>query len=473
MPAILIIVPLLGILILNILNNKTGEKIARPIGLIVALAQIVAVLASWISLWHNHAVSMDVEILGATFQLDIITMVVTLAIGMVVLMTLLTEKATREHPSISFTSLLFVLMLGMNGIAMVRDLFSLYVFLEITGISTFILIAYDKDVSALSGSFKYLLMSALASAFILSGIAMLFMQFGSVDFISVAAAMGDGSQLSVLTLTAVLLITAGIAIKAGMVPFHGWVADAYSSAPAAISVLVGGIVTKMAGMYAVMRLCMEVFSMVKPMTMSILVLGTISIVVGALVAMSQTDLKRVLAYSSISQLGYIAVGVATASPIGLAGALLHFFNHSTFKSNLFVNAAALEKQVGTRDIREMGGLQEKMPVTAVTSILSLLSAAGIPPLGGFWSKVLIIIALWQADLKIFAVIAVLASILTIGYFLYLQRSIFFGKLKEGLEHVTEAKGLLAVAAIVLSAVSVAIGVLFPILLIVYNAQGLL
>ena len=203
-----------------------------------------------------------------------------------------------------------------------------------------------------------------------------------------------------------------------------------------------------------------------------MVLGALSIVVGALAAIGQKDMKRMLAWSSISQVGYIVLGAGLGTPMAVAGALLHFFNHATFKSLLFVNSAAVEEQAGTREIDKLGGLASKMKITGGTSVVGFLSTAGVPPLSGFWSKLLIIAALWGAGQHAFAAIALGASILTLGYFLILQRNVFFGKLKEGLEGVREGGARYTVPALILAGVTVFVGVFFPFVMQFMISNGL-
>jgi multicomponent Na+:H+ antiporter subunit D len=192
-----------------------------------------------------------------------------------------------------------------------------------------------------------------------------------------------------------------------------------------------------------------------------MIFGIVSVVMGALSAIGQTDFKTMLAFSSISQIGYIILGIGIGTPLALFGALFHFFNHAVFKSLLFVNSAAVEAKTGTREFRKLGGLASKMPVTGATSIIGFLSTAGIPPLSGFWSKFIIITAAWQSGLYIFSVIALLSSVLTLWYFLKLQRGVFFGELAKGLEQVSEAGSVFKYSSIILSAITVIAGVLFP------------
>jgi len=192
-------------------------------------------------------------------------------------------------------------------------------------------------------------------------------------------------------------------------------------------------------------------------------IGATSIVVGALAALGQNDIKRMLAFSSVSQVGYIVLSIGTGTALGIAAAVFHIFNHAIFKSQLFANAAAVEKQAGTRDMDKLGGLASKMPVTGGTSIVAMLSISGIPPLSGFWSKLLIIIALWQGTHYTYAFIAVIASVITLAYFLSLQRRVFFGKLAQGLENIKEAKFGLILPALILALLTIFIGLFFPLI----------
>jgi multicomponent Na+:H+ antiporter subunit D len=261
------------------------------------------------------------------------------------------------------------------------------------------------------------------------------------------------------------LFVVGLSIKAGLVPFHGWLPDAYSSAPAAVSVLLAGIVTKTTGVYTLIRLA-QVFGLPNPVKHSLLALGAISIVAGAIAALTQKDFKRMLAYSSISQVGYIVLGMgaADAGPVGqlaIAGSVLHLFNHAIFKTLLFVNSAAVEVQCGTRDMDQLGGISVKMPVTGTTSVLAMLSTAGIPPLSGFWSKLFIILAVWKAGHQGFAALGIVASVITLGYFLSMQRRVFFGKLSESCKDLKEASLWGLVPALMLAAITVALGVAVP------------
>ena len=183
-------------------------------------------------------------------------------------------------------------------------------------------------------------------------------------------------------------------------------------------------------------------------------------IAGAVLAYFQRDFKRMLAYSSISQIGYIMIGLGLGNLLGLIGALFHVFNHALFKSLLFLNSGAVQYRLGTRDIEEMGGLENRMPVTSITSVFGTLSIAGVPPFNGFCSKLFIILGALAAGKTAIAVLAILVSIFTLGYFLIIQRKVFFGKLNEKWQDIREAPFAMSCAVILLAAACLLSGIFF-------------
>lgn len=470
MPILLTGIPLLAVVVLNILSwgNRRSALWA-----VIAAAAVQLPLSAWMV---AHGLSGGAPLRSAffgDFAVDLFSAVVLFIIALIAGITAVVARRTVEHSRFSFGNAMLLLLIGMNGVVMVRDVFSLYVFIEATSTASFLLIAIDKKRDELEGAFKYYLMSALATAMMLLATALIFILAGDTSFEAIAAyvaALG-GERPAALAAAFVLFITA-LAIKSGAVPFHTWVPDAHSSAPSPVSVVLAGVVIKVSGVYALMRVFRDVFLCDAGLGRVLMALGLLSVVVGALGALGQTDIKRMLAFSSVSQIGYIVLGTATGSALGFMGALLHFFNHATFKSLLFVDATAIAEETGTRDMNKMGGLAQKMPMTGLSSILGLLSMAGIPPLSGFWSKLLVVIAVWQVSPGL-GLAALCASVLTLSYFLLLQRRVFFGKLAPGMEHAREVRGSLRAVEVLLSAINVAVGLLFPLALVFLQGRALL
>jgi multicomponent Na+:H+ antiporter subunit D len=440
-----IALPFLSLIILNL----PFEAIRRNASMVVAalaLFQVASVLT----------------LLNAPGAPDNLTLIALLCVGMVILVSLLVARSVlgNEAQKFSFMNLSLLSCLGMNGVILTQDFFSIYVFIEIAALSSFILIAMTKEPLAIEGSFKYIILSSVATVLMLTSIGLLLLFAGSTGFSDVATALKNSGN-EFLFKIALGLFICGLFIKAGLVPFHGWLPDAYSAASDPVSVLLAGIVTKVSGVYVLLRLVVSVFGEASAIRQPLMVVGALSIVAGALLSLTQNNFKRLLAYSSISQVGYIILAAGCATPLAIFGAVFHFFNHAVFKSLLFVNAAAVQKQTGTVDMEKMGGLAARMPVTSLTSSIAFLSCAGIPPLAGFWSKLIIVIALMQSGNGAYAVIALLASVITLAYLLHLQRQVFFGKLKAGLEKIEEVSFGMALPQVMLAVIIVAAGLIFP------------
>ena len=212
-------------------------------------------------------------------------------------------------------------------------------------------------------------------------------------------------------------------------------------------------------MYA---LCRVIFNIIgfNSVTSSILVaLGIISMAVGVLLAIGQWDLKRLLAYHSISQIGYVVLGIGLGTPLGIFGGLFHLFNHSIFKSLLFLNSGAIDYATGTRDLREMSGLKEKMPVTANTNFIASMAIAGIPPFNGFFSKLIIIFACVQKGCWGYALAAVIGSILTLASFMKVQKFAFLGELKEKYKSIKEVPWVMKFSMVSLAVICILGGIL--------------
>jgi len=222
------------------------------------------------------------------------------------------------------------------------------------------------------------------------------------------------------------------------VPFHAWLPDAHSSAPSPISAMLSGVLIKAVGVYAIMRLFFNMFTMNYEISMLITVIGTVSMVGGVLLAVGQWDLKRLLAYHSISQMGYVVLGIGmgmvilsvdgnrAVAALAIFGGLYHMVNHAVFKGLLFLNAGAIEYKTGTRMLRELGGLSENMPLTASTSLSASMAISGIPPFNGFFSKLIIIMAAVQGRFYLMALLAVIVSIITLASFMKVHRYAFSG-----------------------------------------------
>ena len=418
---------------LGFLIPLLGRSRIRPADTLAALGTGLLLALSLFTLGKTgkHLVGGWPQPIGITLALDpLSSLMLTLIAGLGLCASIFSIRALDRHTGRSHYYSLFLLMIaGMNGVALTRDLFNLYVFLELASISSYALVAFSAEAEDLEAGFKYAILSGLGSIFILLGIAVVYLCYGTVNLPQLAErlALAPAGELKNFSL---ILLLAGFCIKAGLIPFHFWLPDAHPAAPAPVSAMLSGILIKALGLYALARLLFNVYGLSPGLGRLLLGLGALSMIGGVLLAIGQNDFKRMLAYHSISQIGYIALAFGLGTPLGIMAGIYHLVNHAAFKSLLFLSAGAVEYRTGTRDLNELGGLRARMPVTSAASLVGSLSIAGVPPLNGFFSKLLIIFACVQAGRQGLAAAAVIVSILTLASFMKVQRAAFFGPLKD-------------------------------------------
>src|ERR1035437_7852725 len=337
-----------------------------------------------------------------------------------------------------FYALFCLMVAGMNGVVLSGDLFNIFVFLEISVISAYALVAFGVEKNELEASFKYQVLGGIASFLILFGIGFIYWKTKTLNIADIRQAFTSGYDKTFYLFVQILILS-GFGLKASIIPFHAWLPDAHSSAPSPISAMLSGVLIKAVGIYVIIRLFFNMFVISEGMSLLITTLGTLSMVIGVFLAIGQWDIKRLLAYHSISQMGYVVMSVGIGmilvsrgtkpeiASLAIAGGIFHLVNHAAFKGLLFLNAGAIEYTTGTRNLKEMGGLAKSMPVTSATSFIASMSISGIPPFNGFFSKLIIIIAAVMAKFYLLAALAVLVSIITLASFLKFQRYAFFNK----------------------------------------------
>lgn len=366
------------------------------------------------------------------------------------------EKYPDNH---SYYALYCLLIASMNGVVLSSNLLALFIFLEAASFITYFLVAYGKQDIEVEAAFKYFVLSAIASSLLLLGIILLNNLAGTLSMPQIT--MNTNKLYPAWSGFIFSLFVLGFGLKAALVPFHAWLPDAHTCAPAPVSATLSGVLIKVLGFYCLIRFIFNVFPLSLNFGASLVLLGSASILIGGLMALVQNDMKRLYAYSSISQVGYIALGLGLLSPLGILGALLHLFNHAFFKPLLFLTSGAIETQTHTRKLDELGGLFTKMPFTSFSALIGNLSLAGIPPFSGFWSKFLIILACVKLGKFGLAFIAALGALLSLGYVLKVLKAVFFDKLPQKLVYTKEACLSMLIAMLALSALCIFIGVLNP------------
>jgi len=357
----------------------------------------------------------------------------------------------RANPAVYY-SLILLSSIGMVLIAYSTDLVMLFVAWELMSIPTYVLAGYlKKDPASNEAAIKYFLFGALSSGIIIYGISIAYGLTGSTNIEQVIAGFSKlGPDMMPLAILAVGMFIAGFGFKIGLVPFHMWLPDAYEGSPPTIAALLAAG-TKKAGFAAVLRvIIMGAIALNLNWGFALAIIAIVTMTVGNLAAIKQRSLTRMLAYSSIGQAGYILIGLSVApiSPIGIQASLFHILNHSVMKAAAFIAVAGIVTTLGVTHIEKIKGLGKRMPITALGLTISLLALAGVPPLNGFWSKLMLFGSAIDAGHTVswapyLAVAGVLNSALSLAYYGWIIRKMYFEE-GESNKRLKEPKSVIAV-----------------------------
>jgi proton-translocating NADH-quinone oxidoreductase chain M len=419
---------------------------------------------------------------GRFFDLDLVLRIDTLSwlfaititsLGALSIIFSLSYMRDRERTDFYYLMML-VVNTAMLGIALSGDLVSFYIFWEIMSWSTFLLVSYNRG-RALAAGMKYITMSIIGSLSFLVGILSLYVGFGTLTISEIASGITSASSGYILF----VLTTLGIAfgIKNAILPFHTWLPDAHSEAPSPFSAILSGMLIKMGtyGFFLIfyvivgIRIFLSMGSAFVGFRSVLCVLGAVTIIVPTFIAIRQDDAKRLLAWSTVGQAGYIILGVAFGTNLALVGAIFHFFNHALFKALLFLAVGAVEFRTGTRDLNSLGGLASKMPVVFSGVLVGICALIGVPLTNGFVSKWLIYKTLILEGSPFLAFFALVGTWGAILYSYKLIHNVFLGQLPEKYKKVERAPFSMRLPIVVLSAAILLFGVLPGIPLKIINA----
>ncbi|MDG6916598.1 MAG: NADH-quinone oxidoreductase subunit N [Nitrososphaerota archaeon] len=436
--------------------------------LVVAIAMVAANTAygGSVSYFGRLLVS---DVLGDLFALVVLS--VSLAVAVV---SVYSSHSSQNMPS--YYSLLLFSALGMLLLSYSADLLMLFVAWELMSLPTYVLAGFDKKrAESNEAAAKYAILGALSSAIILYAISLTYGVTGTTQISGVVAKMAS-EPFNPLFSVAILLFIVGFGFKMSIVPFHMWVPDAYEGAPPAVATLFA-TATKKAGFVAAIRVVLAIATVYALAPNSVFtlanvfaVLAVVTMTLGNVAALTQKSMTRLLAYSSIAQAGYILVGFAIFAysqqtglytynaVLGMTGSLFHIVNHAIMKGAAFLAATLVLIQLKRSDLDIYNGLAKRMPITAFTLAISFLALGGIPPLNGFWSKLLLFLSVINTPLAWVAVAAILNSAFSLGYYFWVIKRMYLDQ-GESTERVNEPFGFVVIFA-VLVGLMIGIG-LFP------------
>ena len=393
---------------------------------VMAEGVIVYELGGWAAPW---GIEYRIDKLNA-FVLVIVT-----AIGAVV-MPYAKRTVDAEIPMnrvYLFYTMLLLCETGLLGIAITGDAFNLFVFLEISSLSSYVLISLGKDRRCLTAAYRYLIMGTIGATFYIIGVGLMYMVTGTLNIADLAILVPE--MVDSRTIHAALaFLTVGLALKAALFPLHMWLPNAYAYAPSAVTVFLAATATKVA-IYAFIRVVFTIFGDIDilaalPIRYLLMGLAIAAMFAGSAVAIYQNNAKRLLAYSSVAQIGYMILGISMDSVTGVTAGIVHLFNHALMKGALFMALGAIMLQTGSVDLRDMRGIGHRMPLTMAAFVVGGLSLIGVPLTAGFVSKWYLIQAALEAGWWPLAVLIVFSSLLAV---IYIWRIVEIAYLQPNLE----------------------------------------
>lgn len=479
-PVLAVMVLFLGAFLVEIFGNKckvvrnTIALLAASVSflLIVTLIKPIMidgeVIAYWMGNWEPVSgfaigIGYEVDQLGLFFALLVVTTFLLSGIYSV-------RYMERDHHLAHYYTLYLMLSGGVLGLVLTGDMFNMFIMVEIMTFAAVALTAFrNRGKGSLEAGFKYLITGSIGSSFTLIGVTLLYAQCHTLNMAQIAANMAEG--ITPTTVMALALIFAGFGVKSFVVPFHAPAADAYMTAPSSISMIFSGMVNK-AGVYGMIRIVYIIFQAMDLASVQILitVIGTITMFIGVTMALAQHDFKRLLAFHSISQIGYVMTAVGLGTALGLTGGLFHALNHTLFKGLLFLCAGAVLYSAGTTDLDKLGGLSKKMPKTTICFLVGAFSISGLPPFNGFASKWMIYQATYSKAVEtgnfLYAVVtiaAVVVSVMTLASFIKVTQAVFFGQTPVSCQNVKEVPLSMRIPMWIMSVLCVLSGVFYNVM----------
>ncbi len=329
---------------------------------------------------------------------------------------------------------------GLMGIVVTGDAFNAFVFMEVSSLSMYVLIALGRDKRALAAAFQYLIMGTIGATMYVIGVGLLYTMTGTLNLVDLGDRLGPVLSAPT-TIAGMAFIVVGLSIKLALFPLHLWLPNAYTNAPSAVTAFLAATATKVS-IYLLARFLYSVFGfdfafLATPISEVILIMSIAAMFAGSFIAMFQNNLKRMLAYSSVAQIGYITLGFALASIDGLTGSLVHIFNHGMMKGALFMLVGGIALQVGSVRISDLAGIGRQMPVTMIGFVIAGASMLGVPGTVGFVSKWYLALGAFEHDAWWIVALLVISSLLVLIYMGRVVEVAFFRPRPEGAPTVTD------------------------------------
>lgn len=469
LPALQVVIPLLGALLAGLLRSG---RVAFALALAVSwIMPFIAIAMLWQTLSAGpisyHLGGWEPP-WGIEYRVDVLNsfvLVLVSAVGAVIMPFARRSVAfeIEDGRQAWFYCMYLLCLTGLLGITVTGDAFNAFVFLEISSLSTYVLIALGRDRRALLSAFQYLIMGTIGATFYVIGVGLLYLPTGSLNMVDIAARLGPAwADHSRAIVAALAFVTVGISLKLALFPLHVWLPNAYAYAPSWVTTFLSATATKVA-IYLLVRFYFSIFGIAidfrsLPVTEIIIVLSVAAMFAASFIAVFETNLKRMLAFSSIAQIGYITLGIGLANQAGLTGGLVHIANHALMKAALFLAVGAIFYRAGTVQLKELAGIGRKMPLTMAAFTIAGLGLVGTPGTSGFISKWYLALGALDKNWWVLVFLIVGSSLIAL---VYIGRALEVAWLREPsaeIAHATDPPLSMLIPLVVLAAATIYFGI---------------
>jgi multicomponent Na+:H+ antiporter subunit D len=449
---LLVATPIFGsvaALLVGLFRERTGW----PITVVATVTQVVAAVALAAQAFGESPVRYVVGGFTAPFGIELVvdglsaTMVVLIATVSLGVLGYARNAGPRSN---AFYATYLLLVAGLTGMSITGDVFNMYVFLEITGLAAYALVASGDGGKPALAALKYLLVGTVGASLFLLGIGYAYIGTGTLNMADLSRQLAELGYTDPLVQAAFGLFVAGLFVKIAVFPLHTWQPDAYATAPDSVSAFISALVSTVAA-YALARIVFTVFTVeflvANAFAQTVLVAGAVvSIVFGSVLAVTQTELKRMLAYSSVSQFGLVVGAIAVANGTALTGAMIHLVGHAIMKGGLFLTCGLVATETGARTVDEYDGLVERFPLGAGAFAVLAFAMVGVPPAVGFVGKWYVALGAVEAEAWPLAVVILASTLLTLAYFARVLERMYFRDPAATTVEPTSGEGTAEVAA---------------------------
>lgn len=469
LPALQVVLPLIGAMLVAL--TRSG-RVAWAITLIVTwLTAANAVFLAWQVFQSNEPISyvlggwsVPIGIEYRVDQLNAFVIVLVALLGAVIMpyARCSVGHEIRQEVQFGFYTMYLLCLAGLFGMAITGDAFNAFVFLEVSSLATYVLIAMGRNRRALLASYQYLIMGTIGATLYVIGIGILYLVTGTLNFADIAARLPD--QMDTFgrpVIIALSFLTVGICLKLALFPLHIWLPNAYAYAPSAATALLAGTATKVA-IYLLVRIFFSVFGVeisfqTIPLATALLMLSATGMIIASMIAAYQENVERMLAYSSVAQVGYIMLGIALLNQAGLTGGLTHIINHAVIKTTLFLAIGAVVYRIGTSERGNLAGIGLKMPWTMAAFVIAGLGLIGVPGTAGFVSKWYLILGALEQQAWHWVAVIVVSSVIAIVYVGRVVEVAYFRAPSEALDDVKDPPWSMRLPMLILAALTVVFG----------------